>query len=113
MTMTSLSGERTGTGLALDRPEDRFPLDRGTAPDLPDLTGLRGPAPLAFRFLTATTGSGGVLPQDIAYDEETQTGVYQGLPPGVFMTRNPPKTFGPTEPTGEMDAPDDPGPSDD
>ncbi|MDG9706362.1 hypothetical protein [Streptomyces sp. DH37] len=113
MTTTALSGERAGTGLALDRPEDRFPLDRGTAPDLPDLTGHRGPAPLAFRFLTATAGSGGVLPEDIAYDEETQTGVYQGLPPGVFMTRNPPKTYGPTEPTGELDAPDDPGPSDD
>lgn len=29
------------------------------------------------------------------------------------MTKNPPKTYGPTEPTGQMDAPDDPGPSDD
>lgn len=105
--------EGAGSGLALDRPEDRFPLDRGTAPDLPDLTGHRGPAPLAFRFLAVVSGLGGVLPEDITYDEETQTGVYQGLPPGVFMTKNPPKTYGPTQPTGELDAPDDPGPSDD
>ncbi|PJE94001.1 hypothetical protein CUT44_31085 [Streptomyces carminius] len=88
-------------------------MDRGTAPALPDLTGHRGPAPLAFRFLTVARGTGGVLPGDVEYDEETQTGTYQGLPPGVFMTKNPPKTYGPTEPAGQLDAPDDPGPSDD
>ncbi|MBB1254161.1 hypothetical protein H3146_12390 [Streptomyces sp. OF3] len=102
-----------GVGLELDRPERRFALDRGAAPHLPDLTDLHGPAPLAFRLLTEVTASGGILPCDISYDEDTQTCAYEGLPPGVFMTKNPPKTYGPTQPTGQMDAPDDPGPSDD
>ncbi|GAA4689478.1 hypothetical protein GCM10023347_51740 [Streptomyces chumphonensis] len=110
---TATLEDQAGPGLALDRPESRFALDRGTAAALPDLTDHTGPAPLAFRFLTTVTESGGVLPCDIEYDEETQTGTYEGLPPGVFMTKNPPKTYGPTQPSGQMDAPDDPGPSDD
>ncbi|MBW1603105.1 hypothetical protein JJV70_13520 [Streptomyces sp. JJ66] len=88
-------------------------MDRGGIPVLPDLTDFRGPAPLAFQFLTTVTESGGILPSDIDYNEDTQTGTYEGLPPGVFMTKNPPKTYGPTQPSGQMDAPDDPGPSDD
>ncbi|WP_439678294.1 hypothetical protein [Embleya sp. MST-111070] len=69
--------------------------------------------PFAFRFLVPVTGTGGILPADLSYDEDTQTGIYEDLPPGVYMTKNPPKTYGPTLPSGQMDAPDDPGPSDD
>lgn len=110
---TATLEEQAGVSLALDRPEGRFALDRGATPTLPDLTDHTGRAPLAFQFLTSVTESGGILPSDIEYDEETQTGTYEGLPPGVFMTKNPPKTYGPTAPSGQMDAPDDPGPSDD
>ncbi|GAA1901201.1 hypothetical protein GCM10009716_08850 [Streptomyces sodiiphilus] len=101
--------------LCLDAPESRLPLERGSAPDLPELAAGPGPGPFALRFLTPVgdAGTGGVLPQDIGYDEMSQTGTYEGLPPGVFMTKNPPKTFGPTDPGGQLDAPDDPGPSDD
>lgn len=102
-----------GPGTALDRPESRMPLNPSGVAPLPDLTGLAGPLPLAFRFLAPVRGSGGILPRDLGYDEESQTGTYEGLPPGVYMTKNPPKTFGPTQPSGQMDAPDDPGSSDD
>ncbi|MEV0281627.1 hypothetical protein AB0I22_35295 [Streptomyces sp. NPDC050610] len=114
MPITQLE-ERRPTGMALDVPELRFPLSTGGAAVLPELSGdgSGGAAPFAFRFLVPTPATGGILPADVAYDEETQTGTYEGLPPGVYMTKNPPKTYGPTQPSGEMDAPDDPGPSDD
>ncbi|WP_328954238.1 hypothetical protein [Kitasatospora purpeofusca] len=81
---------------------------------LPVLDELAGPTiPFAFRFLSPVTGAGGILASDLGYDEETQTCTYAGLPPGVYMTSNPPKTYGPTQPTGQMDAPDDPGSSND
>ncbi|GAA2674960.1 hypothetical protein [Streptomyces lunalinharesii] len=105
--------ERRPIGLALDAPELRLPLSTGGATPLPELLTGRGPSPFAFRFLVPVTASGGILPSDVAYDEDTQTGTYEDLPPGVYMTKNPPKTYGPTQPTGQMDAPDDPGPSDD
>ncbi|KJY33414.1 hypothetical protein [Streptomyces sp. NRRL S-495] len=81
---------------------------------LPVLDELVGPtSPFAFRFLIPVTGAGGILASDLGYDEVTQTCTYAGLPPGVYMTSNPPKTYGPTQPTGQMDAPDDPGSSND
>ncbi|MDY0811875.1 hypothetical protein [Kitasatospora purpeofusca] len=81
---------------------------------LPVLDELVGPErPFAFRFLSPVTGAGGILASDLGYDEVTQTCTYAGLPPGVYMTSNPPKTYGPTQPSGEMDAPDDPGSSND
>ncbi|MFD7668115.1 hypothetical protein [Streptomyces sp. NPDC059788] len=101
------------TPLDLDDADRRLPLEAGTAVSMPELSRIRGARPLALRLLVATTGDGGVLPEDVGYDEESQTGVYEGLPPGVYMTKNPPKTYGPTAPSGQLDAPDDPGPSDD
>ncbi|MFC5662288.1 hypothetical protein ACFP3U_04755 [Kitasatospora misakiensis] len=81
---------------------------------LPVLDRLGGPtSPFAFRFLSPVGGAGGVLPADLVYDHVTQTCTYAGMPPGVYMTKAPPKTYGPTQPSGEMDAPDDPGSSDD
>jgi putative ATP-grasp target RiPP len=111
-----LAGARTSVGLALDAPESRFPLNPSGAEPLPDLSEVRidsGMAPFAFRFLVPVVGTGGIRPEDISYDHESQTGVYEDLPPGVYMTSNPPKTYGPTQPSGQMDAPDDPGSSDD
>ncbi|MFF0625529.1 hypothetical protein [Streptomyces sp. NPDC004296] len=105
--------ERRPVGLALDVPELRLPLSTSGPATLPELAAGNGPSPFAFRFLVPATAAGGILPCDIAYDEDTQTGTYEDLPPGVYMTKNPPKTYGPTQPTGQMDAPDDPGPSDD
>jgi hypothetical protein len=104
---------RRPAGLALDVPELRFPLSADGAAVMPELSDQEGPAPFAFRFLVPVSAAGGILPSDIEYDEDMQTGTYEGLPPGVFMTKAPPKTYGPTAPTGQMDAPDDPGPSDD
>ncbi|WP_380280902.1 hypothetical protein [Kitasatospora purpeofusca] len=81
---------------------------------LPVLDDLGGPgSPFAFRFLRPVTGAGGILACDLVYDEEAQTCSYAGMPPGVYMTSNPPKTYGPTQPSGQMDAPDDPGSSND
>ncbi|UGY91040.1 hypothetical protein [Streptomyces gobiensis] len=80
---------------------------------LPELSSVHGPTPFAFRFLTPVTRSGGILPSDIEYDEESQTSIIEGLPPGIFMTKNPPMTYETTEPSGQLDAKDDPGPSDD
>jgi hypothetical protein len=98
-------------------PENRLPLAPDTALELVDPTATGGVAPFAFRFLTPVTGSGGVLPNDIDYDDETQTSTYDSLPPGIFMTKNPPMTYFTTEADEETpeqtDAKDDPGPSDD
>ncbi|MFE4368173.1 hypothetical protein ACFRMN_07995 [Streptomyces sp. NPDC056835] len=109
--------EHAGVDAPWHRPEGRFPLDQDTPQVLPDLTGFGGAAPFAFRFLTSVSGSGGVLPSDIEYDEETQTSTYDDLPPGIFMTKNPPMTYYTTEATAttpeQTDAKDDPGPSDD
>ncbi|WP_432002156.1 putative ATP-grasp-modified RiPP [Streptomyces sioyaensis] len=105
--------EHRPAGRVLDAPELRLPLSTGGAASMPELSGHGGPAPFAFRFLTPVPATGGILPSDVEYDEESQTGVYEDLPPGVYMTKNPPKTYEPTAPTGQMDAPDDPGPSDD
>ncbi|MHC0429946.1 hypothetical protein ACX6XY_07135 [Streptomyces sp. O3] len=105
--------ERRPTGLALDVPELRFPLSADRAATMPELSGQEGPSPFAFRFLVPVSATGGILPGDVVYDEASQTGTYEGMPPGVYMTKNPPKTYGPTQPSGQMDAPDDPGPSDD
>ncbi|WP_331769019.1 hypothetical protein OG948_34760 (plasmid) [Embleya sp. NBC_00888] len=105
--------EHQTVGLALDAPESRLPVNPSGAEPLPDLTDRQGPVPFAFRFLVPVTGTGGILPADVGYDEDAQTGVYEDLPPGVYMTKNPPKTYGPTQPSGQMDAPDDPGTSDD
>lgn len=105
--------ERKSAGLALDVPELRLPLSTDGATDMPDLTYHGGMSPFAFRFLVPVSATGGILPSDVEYDEESQTGIYEDMPPGVYMTKNPPKTYGPTAPTGQMDAPDDPGPSDD
>ncbi|MEU7159184.1 hypothetical protein AB0A98_22505 [Streptomyces chrestomyceticus] len=99
--------------LGLDDADLRLPLGAGVPVRMPELEDIRGVRPLALRLLAETTGDGGILPGDIGYDEESQTGVYEGLPPGVYMTKNPPKTYGPTAPSGQLDAPDDPGPSDD
>ncbi|MEV7357262.1 hypothetical protein [Kitasatospora sp. NPDC091276] len=97
-----------------DRAESRLPMGTAGATPLPELDGERGPeSPFAFRFLVPVTGAGGILSADIDYDDDTQTCTYEGLPPGVYMTSTPPKTYGPTQPTGQMDAPDDPGSSDD
>ncbi|MER8099630.1 hypothetical protein [Kitasatospora sp. NPDC094016] len=97
-----------------DRAESRLPMGTAGATPLPELEGERGPeSPFAFRFLVPVTGAGGTLSADIDYDDDTQTCTYEGLPPGVYMTSTPPKTYGPTQPTGQMDAPDDPGSSDD
>ncbi|MFJ4688259.1 hypothetical protein [Streptomyces sp. NPDC088789] len=104
---------RRRAGVALDAPESRLPLSPDGAQAMPELSVGDGPSPFAFRFLVPVAATGGILPGDIVYDEDTQTGTYEGLPPGVYMTKNPPKTYGPTQPTGELDAPDDPGPSDD
>ncbi|WP_405360837.1 hypothetical protein OG535_21135 [Kitasatospora sp. NBC_00085] len=102
------------SGHAFDRPESRLPLSTAGATPLPALDDQLGPAnPFAFRFLVPVTGAGGVLPADLAYDEDSQTCTYEGLPPGVYLTSAPPKTFGPTQPSGQMDAPDDPGSSND
>ncbi|WP_371517809.1 hypothetical protein [Kitasatospora sp. NBC_01300] len=99
---------------AFGRAESRLPMGAAGAVPLPELDGKRGPeSPFAFQFLVPVTGAGGILPADINYDDDTQTCTYEGLPPGVYMTSTPPKTYGPTEPTGQMDAPDDPGSSDD
>lgn len=61
--------------------------------------------------------SGGVLPTEIRYDEETHTSTCDNLPPGVFMTKNPPMTYYTTEATEttpeRTDVKDDPGTSDD
>lgn len=112
--MTSTQArERRPVGLALDAPELRLPLSTDGAAVFPELDTLDGPAPFAFRYLVPVQGSGGILPGDVDYDEEAQTGIYEDMPPGIYMTKNPPKTYGPTAPTGQMDAPDDPGPSDD
>ncbi|MFE6049659.1 hypothetical protein ACFQ6N_02780 [Kitasatospora sp. NPDC056446] len=105
---------RPGGVPVFDRVESRLPLGVGGATPMPVLDGECGPGSLfAFRFLAPVTGAGGILPADIGYDDETQTCTYEGLPPGVYMTSSPPKTFGPTEPSGQMDAPDDPGSSND
>ncbi|MFF5563894.1 hypothetical protein ACFY7Z_17610 [Streptomyces sp. NPDC012623] len=111
-------GDGAAVAAPWQRPESRFPLEQDTSQVLPDLSGTGGPAPFAFRFLTITViGSGGVLPDDIEYDEETQTSTYGDLPPGVFMTKNPPMTYYTTEATASTpertDAKDDPGASDD
>jgi hypothetical protein len=106
-------GSPRSVGLALDAPELRLPLSSEGTVTTPELSGHEGPLPFAFHFLVQVEDTGGILPSDIGYDETTQTGTYQGLPPGVYMTKNPPKTYGPTAPTGQLDAPDDPGPSDD
>lgn len=111
--MTVTVEERHPAGVALDVPELRLPLSSTGASTMPELADQRGPAPFAFRYLVPVSATGGILPSDVTYDEETQTGTYEGLPPGVYMTKNPPKTYGPTAPSGQMDAPDDPGPSDD
>lgn len=105
--------EQSTVGLALDAPESRLPVNPSGSEPLPDLSGREGPVPFAFRFLVPVTGTGGILPADVGYDEDAQTGLYEDLPPGVYMTKNPPKTYGPTQPSGQMDAPDDPGTSDD
>lgn len=105
--------ERRSAGLALDVPELRLPLTTDGATALPELSEGDGPLPFAFHFLVPVPATGGILPCDVEFDEENQTGTYESLPPGVYMTKNPPKTYGPTQPSGEMDAPDDPGPSDD
>jgi putative ATP-grasp target RiPP len=105
--------ERRPAKSLLDAPELRLPLSTDGAAAMPELSDHEGPAPFAFRFLTPVPATGGILPSEVEYDEESQTGVYEDLPPGVYMTKNPPKTYGPTAPTGQMDAPDDPGPSDD
>ncbi len=110
---TECEPERRSRPLGLDDPDSRLLLEAGAPPRMPDMQGLRGARPLALRLLAETSGDGGILPGDIGYDEESQTGVYEGLPPGVYMTKNPPKTYGPTQPSGQLDAPDDPGPSDD
>lgn len=110
--LTTHPDERQAVGLALDAPESRLPLSSAGFAAVPELSEA-GPAPFALRFLVPVSATGGILPSDVEYDEETQTGTYEGLPPGVYMTRNPPKTYGPTEPSGQLDAPDDPGPSDD
>ncbi|GGO55294.1 hypothetical protein [Streptomyces lasiicapitis] len=112
MPTTQVEGRRPA-GLALDVPELRFPLSTDGAATMPELSGAAGPMPFAFRFLVPVSATGGIMPSDVEYDEESQTGTYEGLPPGVYMTKNPPKTYGPTQPSGQMDAPDDPGPSDD
>ncbi|MGX1972262.1 hypothetical protein [Streptomyces kronopolitis] len=104
---------RRPAGPVLDAPELRLPMSAGGAASMPELSGHQGPTPYAFRFLALVAATGGILPCDVVYDEESQTGVYEDMPPGVYMTKNPPKTYGPTAPTGQMDAPDDPGPSDD
>ncbi|MER6306478.1 hypothetical protein ACWCXK_18955 [Streptomyces sp. NPDC001739] len=104
---------RRPSGLALDAPELRLPLSTDGPVSMPELSDGEGPAPFAFRFLTPVSATGGILPSKVEYDEESQTGLYESMPPGVYMTKNPPKTYGPTAPTGQMDAPDDPGPSDD
>lgn len=105
--------ERRPVGVALDVPELRLPLSTDGPAAMPELCEGGGSSPFAFRFLVPVSATGGILPADVVYDEDTQTGTYEGLPPGVFMTKNPPKTYGPTQPSGQMDAPDDPGPSDD
>ncbi|PYC74537.1 hypothetical protein C7C46_24140 [Streptomyces tateyamensis] len=96
-----------------DRPESRLPLAVAGPTPMPALDNMQGPTPFAFRFLRPVTGAGGILPADIKYDPESQTCTYEGMPPGVYMTSTPPKTYGPTQPTGQMDAPDDPGSSND
>ncbi|MER7585371.1 hypothetical protein [Kitasatospora sp. NPDC097691] len=98
---------------AFDRPESRLPLAVAGPTPMPALDSMQGPTPFAFRFLSSVTGAGGILPADIEYDPESQTCTYEGMPPGVYMTSTPPKTYGPTQPTGQMDAPDDPGSSND
>ncbi|MGP4109785.1 hypothetical protein ACTWP5_02560 [Streptomyces sp. 4N509B] len=104
-------------GVDLYRPESRFPLEQETVTIAPEVRECDGPAPFAFRYLTPVTTSGGVLPEVVEYDEETQTSSYDDLPPGVFMTKNPPMTYFTTEATESSpertDAKDDPGPSDD
>lgn len=114
---TATHEKRTTSGQVLDRPEARFPLEKGEASPFSDLTDNRGPAPFAFRYLTPVTGSGGVLPSNIEYDEDSQTCTYDDLPPGVFMTKNPPITYYTTQATAttpeQTDAKDDPGASDD
>ncbi|MEV7774429.1 hypothetical protein [Kitasatospora sp. NPDC086791] len=98
-----------------DRPESRLPLGTAGPTPMPELGKVQGPgsAPFAFRFLSPVTGAGGILPANIEYDPESQTCTYEGMPPGVYMTSTPPKIYGPTQPTGQMDAPDDPGSSND
>lgn len=96
-----------------DRPESRLPLATSGPTPMPEFDDLTGPAPFALRFLSPVTGAGGILPADIEYDPESQTCTYEGMPPGVYMTSTPPKTYGPTQPSGQMDAPDDPGSSND
>lgn len=103
----------TRSAPVLDAPEARLPLGTDGPAFMAELAPVHGPVPFTFRFLVSVTATGGILPSDIRYDDETQTGVYEGMPPGVYMTKNPPKTYGPTAPTGQMDSPDDPGPSDD
>ncbi|MFD7508552.1 hypothetical protein ACFV5N_04275 [Streptomyces sp. NPDC059853] len=101
----------------LDRPEARFPLQAGAAPAVREPGSAAGPKPFACRFFTEVAATGGVLPSRISYDEQTQTSTYDSLPPGVFMTKNPPMTYYTTEATDtnpeQLDAKDDPGPSDD
>ncbi|MFE4361013.1 hypothetical protein [Kitasatospora sp. MY 5-36] len=112
MSTTVLS--RPGGVPVFDRAESRLPMGVAGATPMPGLDGEGGPgSPFAFRFLVPVTGAGGILPADIGYDDETQTCTYEGLPPGVYMTSTPPKTYGPTQPSGQMDAPDDPGSSND
>ncbi|MBH1935853.1 hypothetical protein I5Q34_16525 [Streptomyces sp. AV19] len=103
-----------GSVALLDRSDNRVPLSRGNQPaDLPELGGIGGPRPFAFSCLTRAKGHGGILPSAIGYDPETQTGTYDDLPPGVYMTKYPPKTYETTQPSGLLDANDDPGSSDD
>ncbi|MDH6577648.1 hypothetical protein [Kitasatospora sp. MAP5-34] len=110
---TTTMDRKTPHDLVFDRPESRLPLSTAGPTPLPELDDLQGPAPFAFRFLSPVTGADGILPADIGYNEDSQTCTYEGLPSGVYMTSAPPKTYGPTAPTGEMDAPDDPGSSND
>lgn len=106
-------GEHGTAGLVLDAPELRLPMGADGLPAMPEFSGNEGAAPFALRFLVPVSATGGILPSDVEYDEDAQTGIYESMPPGVYMTKNPPKTYGPTQPTGQLDAPDDPGPSDD
>ncbi|MFE1960825.1 hypothetical protein [Streptomyces sp. NPDC059479] len=114
---TGTLAEHTEAAVPLLRQESRFPLAEEVTVIAPDLTGDHGPVPFAFRFLCPVRSSGGVLAGDVEYDEETQTSTYDHLPPGVFMTKNPPMTYYTTQATAttpeRTDAKDDPGPSDD
>lgn len=62
---------RRPLGLALDVPELRLPLSAEGAAALPELSAGDGPSPFAFRFLVPVPATGGVLPADVGYDEDT------------------------------------------